>query len=112
MSLANRLGLLLELAALDPPAFQSKAFSRWCCAASVALLARDTQAQTARPILPPGMFLAFTPSLPGMDDLPRLELDFLRLPSQIVARGSSNVVSLDGEDVNVLVVIYQMVRVL
>ena len=109
MSLASRVGLLLELAALDPPPFRSEAFSRWCCEATVSLLARDTQAQTTRPNLAPGTFLTFTPSLLGMDDLPCLDLDFLRLPSQVVARGSSNIVTLDGEDVNVLVVIYEMV---
>lgn len=110
MSLANRVGLLLDLAVLDPPAFRSEAFARWCCEATVSLLARDTQAQTTRLHLAPGMLLAFTPSIPGVDDLPPLELDFVHRPSQTVARGPSSVIAPDGEDVEVLVVIYQMVR--
>nr|VWO96280.1 Cytochrome P450 monooxygenase CYP52X1 [Ganoderma boninense] len=108
MSLANRLGLLLELSTLDPPPFQSETFARWCCDTVVSLLSRDSQAQTTMPELSPRMFLAFTPCLPGMDDLPHLELDFLRRPYRTIARSNATVVTPHGEDVDVLVVIYQM----
>ena len=109
MSIANRSGLLLNLATLDPPPFGSEDFVHWCCQATMSLVARDVQALRAAPTLAPGSFLAFTPSIPGMDDLPRMRDSLLRHPAQAVTRLTPVVVK-DGEEVNVVVMIYEMVR--
>ena len=110
MSINDRLGLLLDLSTLDPPPFKSEVFARWCCQATIALLACDSKALDASPFLAPGTFLAFTQVIPGMDDLPRLDHAFLEQPPQLVARGRPKFVTNDGEEVNVLVVVYEMVR--
>ena len=111
MSLANRLGLLLDLAALEPPAFHSEAFARWCCQTTISLIARDSQVQKSRPHLAPGTFLGFTYSIPGLEDLPRIETSWMHTPSRVVARGNPTMFTADREEVDVLVVIYQTVRV-
>ncbi|KAI1783518.1 hypothetical protein LXA43DRAFT_1102463 [Ganoderma leucocontextum] len=111
MSITNRLGLLLDLATLDPPAFKSEAFARWCCQAIISLLARDTKAGDDAAHLSPGTFLAFTPLIPGMADLPRMGQTFIEPPCQVVARGQPKLVTLDGEEVNVVVVIYESDRI-
>ena len=101
----------LDLAALEPPAFHSEAFAQWCCQTTVSLLAQDSQVKNSQPHLAPGMFLGFTYSIPGLEDLPRIETGWMHAPSRVVARGNPTVFTRDGEEVDVLVVIYQTVRV-
>ena len=111
MSVEKRLGLLLDLAVLDPPPFKSEEFARWCCQTTVSLLARNALAVDATPPLPPGVFLAFTPYIPGHEDLPRLGRDMDHPSLQVVGRAHPVVTTAEGEEVDVLVVIYEMVRI-
>lgn len=109
MSAANRSGLLLDLAALDPPVFWSEVFAHWCCQASVTLLARDMLTLDVRQSLAPGTFLRFTCSLPGVEDLPQLDVDSLQSPSMATGHRNLFLIIPDGVDVDVLVIIYEMV---
>ena len=110
MSVANRLGLLLDLATLTPPAFKSELFARWCCEATMSLLAQETRAMNANLHLSPGVFLTFTPSIPGMEDLPRFNTALMDPPYPILGRSQPAVVVTEGKEVDVVVVIYEMVR--
>ena len=110
MEITDRLGLLLDLAVLDPPPFQSEGFARWCCQASISLLARETWAQDAVVPLPHGVFPAFTPTIPGLEDLPRFGQEFQRPSVPVVGHAQSVVSTANQEDVDVLVIIYEMVR--
>ena len=109
MTLTSRLGLLLDLAVLDPPPFQSEEFARWCCQATISLLARDAVVLRGGPPMPSGVFAAFTPTIQGLEDLPRLnkEVNALRLP--VRTRVHPTVVVADGEEVDVLLVVYEIV---
>ena len=111
MSVSSRVGLLLDLAVLDPPPFQSEEFARWCCQATTALLARDMLSLNPGLPLAPGVFTAFTATIPGLEDLPRLSDRVDKGPAPIRTRARPTAITPDGEEVDVLLVIYEIVRV-
>ncbi|PIL34317.1 hypothetical protein GSI_03092 [Ganoderma sinense ZZ0214-1] len=111
MSLTTRLGLLLDLAALQPPPFESEMFARWCCQATISLLARDTAALQEGPALGPGVFAAFTVNIPGLEDLPRFSDDVDAGNLMVRTRAQPTVVVADGEEVDVVLVIYEIDRI-
>ena len=75
----------------------------------IVLLTQDMLALDMRQCLGPGTFLAFTHSLPGTDNLPQLDADSLQRSSTAMGCCNSFLIALDREEVDVLVVIYEMV---
>ena len=110
MSIIDNLGLLPELMTLDPLPFKSETFAHWYYQVTITLLARDFKVPDPTWYSTPKIFLAFTPLVPGIEDLPCLDHGFLELASCLVAPGQPKVITVDREEVNVVVAIYEMVH--